>query len=209
MGDMAHWERGTQIMWRYGEPGLDFAAPMTVVRDDAHGLVAWLPVGTPVLKLVRADGRDLRADPTDAFRTPRRQVESVWTDYSVLRVHPPGRSWSVWYFFGGVTGRFEGWYVNIEDPHVRTGLTTRSRDHVLDVWVEPDRTVERKDEDELLLAVEQGRYTEAEAADIRAVADEVEDVIRAWGPPFSDGWETFEPDPAWPSPRLPTDGSGR
>ena len=189
-------------MWRYGQPGLDFAAPMTVVRDDDRGLVAWLAVGTPVLKLVREDGRGLRADPSDGFLVPRRQVETVWEDYSVLRVWQPGRRWSVWHFFHGETGAFEGWYVNIEDPHVRSDHTTRSRDHVLDIWVEPDRSFARKDEDELVLAVEQGRYSQAEADAITAVADEVEDVIRAWGSPFCDGWETFTPDPDWPVPAL-------
>jgi uncharacterized protein len=203
---VTYWAPGTQIMWRYGQPGLDFAAPMTVVRDDASALVAWLAVGTPVLKLVREDGRDLRADRSDGFLVPRRQVESVWRDYSVLRVHQPGRHWSLWHFFHGETGAFEGWYANIEDPHVRTGRTTRSRDHVLDVWVEPDRTVERKDEDELVLAVEQGRYTPEEAAAITAVADEIEETVRTWGPPFCDGWETFRPDPAWPVPTLPAGG---
>ena len=72
-----------------------------------------------------------------------------------------------------------------------------------DVWVEPDRTFERKDEDELELAVEQGRYTPERAAEITAVADEIEEVIKAWGPPFCDGWETFRPDPSWPVPTLP------
>jgi hypothetical protein len=199
----AYWSRGTQIMWRYGEPGLDFAAPMIVVQDDEHALVAWLPEGTPVLRLVRADGRDLRADPSDGFLVERRQVAAVWEDYSVLRIHEPGRCWSTWVFFDGESGDFEGWYVNIEDPHVREDRATRSRDHVLDVWVEPDRTVERKDVDELVLAVEQGRYSQAEADAITAVADEIEGVIAAWGSPFCDGWESFRPDPAWPRPTLP------
>jgi hypothetical protein len=197
-----YWPRGTQIMWRYGDPGLDFAAPMTVVRDDPTGLVAWLPAGTPVLKLVRADGRDLRADPSDGFLVERRQVEGVWEDYSVLRIHEPGRPWSVWVFFHGQTHAFEGWYVNLEDPHVREGLTTRSRDRVLDLWVEPDRTVQRKDEHELVLAVEQGRYAQAEAEAITADAGRAEEVIAAWGSPFCDGWECFRPDPAWPVPTL-------
>jgi predicted RNA-binding protein associated with RNAse of E/G family len=121
----------------------------------------------------------------------------------VLRVYQPGRSWSVWHFFHGRTGDFEGWYVNIEDPHVRTDRTTRSRDHVLDVWVEPDRAFERKVEDELALAVEQGRYSQREADAISATADEVEAVIKSWGRPFRDGWESFRPDPAWPIPSLP------
>jgi hypothetical protein len=200
---VTYWSPGTQIMWCYGEPGLEFAAPMTVVRDDARGLVAWLPVGTTVLKLVRFDGRPLRAEPSESFVVARRQVSAVWEDHSVLRIAVPGRSWSVWLFFSGETGAFQGWYVNIEDPHVREGRTTRSLDHVLDLWVEPDRSVERKDEDELVLAVEQGRYTQAEAAAFTAVADEVELVVGAWGSPFCDGWESFEPDPDWTGPTLP------
>lgn len=200
---MEYWERGTQIMWRYGSPGLDFAAPMTVVRDDEQALVAWLAVGTPVLKLVRDDGRDLRAERSDAFVAPRRQVESIWSGYSVLRVYQPGRRWSVWHFFHGLTGVFEGWYVNIEDPHVRDHRTTRSRDHVLDVWVEPNRRFERKDEDELALAVQQGRYSQDEADAICAIADEVEAVITSWERPFCDGWDSFRPDPGWPVPSLP------
>lgn len=192
-------------MWRYGDDArLDFACPMTVVQDDGRCLAAWLAAGTPVLKVVRADGRNLRAVPEDAFTVRRKQVESVWTDYSVLRVYQPGRRWSVWHFFHGETGAFEGWYVNIEEPHTRSGTSTRSRDQVLDVWVEPDRKVERKDDEELSEAVAQGRFTIREAAEIRAVADEVESVIERWGSPFCDGWDRFVPDPSWPIPALPS-----
>ena len=54
---MNHWPVGTQIMWREGagplgtgplvvDPSVPhFAQPVTVVRDDADGLVVWLPIG--------------------------------------------------------------------------------------------------------------------------------------------------------------------
>nr|WP_246416495.1 DUF402 domain-containing protein [Nocardioides luti] len=137
------------------------------------------------------------------FTAERTQLVGTWEEYDVLRVAPTGRPWSVWWFFPAGQATFEGWYVNLEDPHVRDADTTYSTDHVLDVWVEPDRTHHRKDVDELALAVEQGRYTPGQAARITAVAAEVEDVIAAWGPPFCDGWETFRPDPSWPVPQLP------
>lgn len=176
---------------------------MTVVRDDDRGLVAWLAAGTTCVFTIRADGRELRADKSTLFTTPRTTVERPWTGYHNLRIAEPGRRWSTWLFFDATTSAFEGWYCNIEDPHARDERATYSRDHVLDIWVEPDRVFERKDEDELVLAVEQGRYTQAEADDIAAVADEIEDVLRAWGAPFCDGWETFRPDPDWPVPALP------
>ncbi len=197
---MQRWAPGTQITWRYGE---GFADPMTVVQDDEKGLVAWLRAGTPVLREVRADGRPLRADPATQFTAPRQVVESVWSDHDVLRIHPANAWWTVGVFFDASTHRFEGWYVNLEDPHTRGELETRSRDHVLDLWVTPDRARSRKDEDELRLAVQQGRYNRDEAELITTVAAQAEKVIDDWGPPFCDGWESFTPDPSWPVPDLP------
>ena len=196
---MDYWEPGTSIMWRYGD---GFAEPMTVVRDDDDGLVAWLPAGTPTRKLVRADGRPLRADPSTMFTAERIVVDGVWEDHDVLRIAPTNAWWSVWVFFDATTHAFEGWYVNIEDPHTRGDHEVRTRDHVLDLWVEPDRTCSRKDEDELTLAVEQGRYNLDEHDLITSVATSAEKVIAEWGSPFCDGWEDFTPDPAWTVPSL-------
>ncbi|MFC6287750.1 DUF402 domain-containing protein [Nocardioides sp. GCM10027113] len=203
-GTPPYWSPGTLITYRWGDPaGPHFAERVRVVRDDADGLVTWLAAGTPVLRKARADGRPRRSDRATMFTAEVVQAEEVWTDYHVLRVAPTGRAWSVMHFFEAATGRFEGWYANIEDPHVRDADTVYSRDNVLDVWVEPDRSVHRKDEDELALAVAQGRYSAEEATGITAVADEIEAVVAAWGRPFRDGWQTFRPDPHWPLPALP------
>ena len=131
------------------------------------------------------------------------QARETWTGTHVLRVTPTGRAWSVMHFFDGTTGDFLGWYGNIEDEHHRDHDTAYSADRVLDVWIEPDRTRVRKDEDELALAVEQGRFTAAEAAAITALAEEIEAVADVWGPPFCDGWDRFVPDPSWGVPGPP------
>ena len=202
-GPPPYWEPGTRIVWRYGEPDAPHhAATLTVVRDDADGLVAWLARGTPMLVVARADGKPVRSEP--ATMSPptgsRRRAGGRTTTCSGSR--PPaahGRCGCS----SRRPGEHLGWYVNLEDPHRRDADTVHSRDHVLDVWVEPDRTRERKDEDELVLAVEQGRYTEEQARRIERTAVEVEAVIDAWGPPFCDGWETLRPDPRWTVPALP------
>jgi hypothetical protein len=180
-----------------------FAEPVTVVRDDADALVAWLPTGTPVRRVRRADGRGKRDDPTTLFTADTVQEVGVWTDYNVIRVAPTGRPWTVWVLFAERSMEFAGWYVNLEDPHLRDDHVVYTRDHVLDLEVEPDRTVSRKDEDELALAVAQGRYDAAAARAIEADAVEVEAIVADWGPPFCDGWENWRPDPVWPIPRLP------
>ncbi|WP_170286062.1 DUF402 domain-containing protein [Nocardioides rubriscoriae] len=196
-----HWTPGTLITWRWGDvSGPHFAEPVRVVRDDDEVLAVWCAAGTPVLRKARADGLGIREDKATLFTAETVQATATWTGYDVLRVWPAGRRWAVWCFFDARTRAFEGWYVNLEDGHTRHDTWLHAHDRVLDVWVEPDRTHERKDEDELELAVAQGRYTRAEADAITAVADEVEAVVAAWGSPFCDGWESFEPDPAWPVP---------
>lgn len=205
-------------MWRSGSgllatgPSVTTAAdesvpqnvePMTVVRDDGNGLVAWLAVGTPVLRVGRVDGLGKRDDKSTLFTAEPVQLVGRWTDYHVLRIAPAGRAWSVWTCFAERTREFVGWYVNLEHPHVRDEQAVYTRDHVLDLEVEPDRSVARKDEDELALAVEQGRFDAATAAEIEADAAEVEALVHDWGQPFCDGWDQFRPDLAWPIPPLP------
>lgn len=216
-GQPPFWSTGDQILWRYGGGPLaagvalsqngdtflpHFAEPVTVVRDDADSLIAWLAAGTPVMQAARADGLGKREDRRTLFTADTVQAVGVWTDYDVLRIAPTGRAWSVCVFFAEHTRAFAGWYVNLEQPHYRDGHSVHTRDHVLDLVVAPDGSTTRKDEDELVIAVEQGLFDTATAAAIEAEASEVEALIADWGPPFSDGWEHFLPDPAWPIPRL-------
>lgn len=202
-------------MWREGSGPLGtgppvtdlttphFATPMTVIRDDAYGLVAWLPVGTAVLRAARSDGLGKRDDRRTLFTGPVVQEPGEHAVYHQLRVALTGRAWSVWVLFTAGTAEFAGWYVNLERPHVRDARCVYTTDHVLDVVVAADRTVVRKDEDELALAVEQGVFDVAEAAGITADAAAVEALVARWASPFCDGWERFRPDPAWPVPDLP------
>ena len=74
---------------------------------------------------------------------------------------------------------------------------------MLDLVIEPDRTLVRKDEDELALAVAQGIFDATAAAAIEADAAAVEALVADWGSPFCGGWERFRPDPACPIPGLP------
>ena len=120
----------------------------------------------------------------------------------VLKVAPTGVPWSVWHFWNA-DWTFRGWYVNLEDVHLRDEISVASQDRVLDLWVEPDRHVRWKDEDELEAAVEAGRYSATDAERFRADARMVEQLVVRWGSPFADAWEDWRPDPEWPVPNLP------
>jgi predicted RNA-binding protein associated with RNAse of E/G family len=204
------WKPGTTIEWVYEGPGQHadkpLVRPMTVVRDDADGLVAWLAPGTPLLKPVLVDGREIRhAGPVAMFTAERVLKLDVWRGTGILKVSPPGKPWSVWYFWDD-DATFRGWYVNLEREHVRDWAARRTStvDHVLDLWINPDRTIEWKDEDELEGAVSAGRFSAAEAERIVADAHLAIRDIEAWTAPFSDGWESWSAPPAWRLPVAPT-----
>ncbi len=209
-GPPPYWQPGTHIWWHYrrrtwlpGHP--ETVRPMTVVRDDADGLVAWLAPGTPVLRPVLTDGRDLRAVHVDDWyrvRDDRALKQDAWRGPGILKVAPTGVPWSVWLFWLP-DGTFRNWYVNLEDVHVRDELRVVTQDHVLDVVVQPDRSVRWKDEDELAAAVRWGRYDAADAKEFEKDARAVEEVVARWDSPFRDGWEDWQPDPHWPLPALP------
>jgi hypothetical protein len=214
-GGPPYWQAGTQVVWREGDGPLGtgamvvdmsvphFAQPVTVVRDDADGLVVWLPCGTPVQRAARADGRGKREEPSTMFTTDLVHERGTHALFDQVRIAPTGRPWSVWVFFAEETGEFAGWYVNLEEPHVRDDHSVYTSDHVLDLVVAPDRTVVRKDEEELALAVAQGVFDGPAAVAIEANAAAVETLVAHWGPPFCDGWETFRPDPTWPARAAP------
>ena len=199
---------GEHIWWHYHArnwtPGMPhWLDPMTVVRDDSHSLVAWLAPGTVVLKSVLDTGEDLRAAPLpERFLRKRSMARTVWHGEGILRIAPIGMPWSVWLFWEP-GWQFAGWYINLETPIRRDGRHVYAEDHVLDVWVTPDRTCHRKDEDELAAAVAQGLCSPEDAASVTRNAASAEEVVASWQSPFSDGWADWRPDPSWTMPPLP------
>lgn len=179
------------------------ARPMRVVEDGADHLVAWLAPGTPVVVPSLADGRPIRAAPLERrFLDPRTGVPDEWRGQGILKLVPRDGEHSVWLFWDE-HWRFWGWYVNVEARHRFWAGGVDTVDHVLDLWVGPDRSWGWKDEDELRAAVAQGAIDAPQAAAIRAEGERVARLVERWESPFRDGWERWRPDPAWPVPRLP------
>lgn len=195
---------GDEILWRYGR----HIETARVIRDDARGLVVWIPVGSARLEPVPADGRRHRDVPlAERFRTPWVMAEKTWTGAGVVRVAPAGRPWSVW-FFRDSDGTPAGAYVNLELPHRRVAGETQgifSRDLVLDVWIDAENPgsedIWLKDADELAEVVEQGRFTAAQAEAVRRLADlAAHEFIASGDWPLDEGWDRWMPDPAMDQP---------
>jgi len=188
------WSRGDTAVLRFIRYGQVRRAAAAVLVEDSDELVALhVPVGAAA-KVAVWDGSPLRgqADRTWALR------DHLWDSYSVLKLIRWGDPYSIELLWHGDTDVFAGWYVNLQEPLRRSPVGFDTDDLVLDIWVEADGKWRWKDEDELEGAVRLGRFTPAEAAEIRA---DGEQVIAAR--PWPTGWEDWRPDPAWVAPALP------
>ncbi|MGW1889722.1 cytidylyl-2-hydroxypropylphosphonate hydrolase [Streptomyces sp. NPDC002004] len=201
-----HWEPGSHILWRYRENGgarFHICRPVTVVEDSDELLAVWMAPGTECVKPVLADGTPVHAEPlATRYTKPRTVVRDRWFGTGVLKLARPGEPWSVWLFWEP-GWRFKNWYVNLEEPRVRWAGGVDSEDHFLDISVHPDRTWHWRDEDEFAQAQRVGLMNAAQARTVREAGAAAVDVIRAWGQPFSDGWQHWRPDPEWLVPALP------
>ncbi|AWI30739.1 DUF402 domain-containing protein [Streptomyces tirandamycinicus] len=203
-----HWAPGEQILWRYrgnGSSEVHICRPVTVVRDTDELLAVWMAPGTECVKPVLADGTPVHDEPlVTRYTAPRKTVRARWSGTGVLKLARPGDAWSVWLFWEQ-GWRFRNWYVNLEEPHLRWSGGIDSEDHFLDIAVQPDRSWYWLDEDEFDQARTAGLMAEDQARRVRAAGLDAVALIRDWGPPYSDGWEDWRPDPRWPVPELPAD----
>jgi len=207
----AYWPPGQEVLRRFRRPDslAEGVQPCRVVSDDEKGLVLWLAPGTPVLRAVLADGRDIRDVPMtqrfDYYRHGRATRLDTWRGQGILGIVAPDVPWSIW----TEDWQFRGWYLNLEAVQQRGDGESVTEDHILDLIVTPEREVVWKDEDELKAAVLGRHFTDEEAEQIRADARTAAAVVAQWGSPFCDGWESWRPDPAWPVPAMPADLAAR
>jgi hypothetical protein len=174
---------------------------MQVVSDDEAGLLLWHAAGSDFARLRDAEGNSQHEVPMDQMREPR-LVPTTWTGSDILVLMPRNAAHSVWWFFN--SGRFAGWYVNLEDPYVRHDMGVDTTDLVLDIWAEPDRTWRWKDEDEFAALTGNRLYFDAAtAAVIRAEGERLVKLIEDGGFPFDGTYVDFQPDPSWSALRMP------
>ncbi len=185
-----------------------------VVSDDERGLLLWICPGSPAYSRRTRDDRSLRSMPfTEWIQQPTRLAEGIWSGPGILKLLPPGAAHSVWWFWAE-DGDFRGWYVNLEQQHVRwddgssAGVDTTDQD--LDIWVASDRSWAWKDEDEFAERLAHpNHYWVPDGAAVRGEGERLVPLIEAGAFPFDGTWCDFKPDPLWTVPPPLPPGWGR
>jgi hypothetical protein len=188
------WSEGDTAVLRFLYRGkVRLAMPHVVVDDSAERVVIYIRPGTRC-RLPRGYRETYYEQ---LARNDWDLVEHVWHTHHVLRLIPSGPAHAL-YLYWSEAWKFEGWYVNLQEPVRRTPSGLDTWDHALDIWIEPDGSWSWKDEDDLAALVERGVYAPAEAEAFRAEGERV-----LADPPWPTGWEDWRPDPTWAVPELP------
>jgi hypothetical protein len=190
---VSEWSPGSAVLLRQLFLGRIWnATPATVVRDGDPWTVLWLPPGVA--------GKRGEGDILNEWKL----VDVTWRSrpHGILRVSRRREPRSTLFMWDD-DGEFQGWYVNLERPLVRTRLGFDFDDRLLDLWIDRDGASRWVDTDEFERARERGLIGDVEAESIvqeghRALAD-----FTRGAPPFRIGWESWRPDAEWTLPTLP------
>ena len=190
---------GDQIVLREIWRGRVWAGrPYTIVEDTPRRLALYAGSGVRWMRPARPDGTTLR------MREPNWVLqEDVWAT-EALRIVTPGSRHSVLLLWTARFGELLLWYVNLEDPLVRTPIGFDYLDQLLDIEIAPDLSRWKwKDEDEFEEAIAKGMLTSEKAEVIRAEGERVIAALHAGDSPFDEPWDRWRPDPSWTVPGLP------
>jgi hypothetical protein len=169
-------------------------AAILVVEDTPELLASYIPEGAP---FHFPDGDWPTADGRHPWRGKER-----WHGHGVLMLQRPGDHHAIWVFWSGPKRRFNGWYVNLQEPFRRTELGYDTQDLELDIWLPREGGWKLKDDEVLEQRIAEGRFTPEQVVAIRAEAKRFLDELEASGPWWSETWAGWEPDPGWPTPEF-------
>jgi len=128
--------------------------------------------------------------------------DDVWTGHGRIRLTIPGQRYSVLLFWND-DDSLNRWYINLEEPLMRTKSGFDYVDQILDVILSPDfSSWHWDDEDELKEAVAAGLISPKKAQALYTDGQAVVRLLQTGKSIFSN-WVNWRPDPTWPVPVLP------
>ena len=200
MNTSGKWEAGETILtrgvWRHK---LWFAMPVKVVQDTDDLIALYWRANTPnKIPGKRTTYKELLANEQITL------LDGKWVMTDVLMLCRPNSAHGILVMWETGQVKFNGWYVNLQEPLCRTPLGFDTMDQLLDIVVTPDLSNWHwKDEDEFSDAVEHGVYSSAQAKAIREEGEHVVRTMQEEGSLFLQGWERWTPPKDWNIPEMP------
>ena len=165
--------------------------PVTVIEDSPRQFVSWLAPGTIIDYPMNIEHG---ATCFKAWQSREWEVSSKeFVAPGMLRIAPSDAPFEVFAPVDLEEGVLS-WYVNFEQPLVRTSVGFDTMDETLDLLVTRDLSNwERKDDDELDLALTMDVITVITAARVRHACSMVEAALSRGEAPWDTTWATWTP----------------
>lgn len=197
--------RGIHVTDSGAEPPVLADLKPGIIEQDTPDLLAfWVLAGTPTKVSRPLD----RRQPKPWFAGQWHLVDAVWSRWNALFLVEPG-AWHATWVWWTPNWEFLGWYVNLQEPLIRTPDGFDHRDLQLDIVVQPDRSWRWKDEVDLDRSVQTGVISPETAARTRAEAERIVPLIESGAHPFTADIAHRRPAPKWRHATLPRQAGER
>ena len=193
-----------EYLGRAKEPQLINVRPVVVAHDGPDYLALLTQPGTTFMTR-DAPGRNAMTLEDRIELYIREELHGDWYERAVrgavLTLYREGDAHSIRVFWDA-EWQFRTWYVNLEDPYVRTARAIGFNDHTLDIVAGADLAWSWKDEPEFAALITAGKISHDKARRIREEGLRVIERIEACTWPFNEPWPDWRPDPGWPVPQI-------
>lgn len=201
--------RGQHVLWRsVPDDAVSYCFAANLIEDSEHYIALYQPHGAPIRRRTGRRGGPRGSILKDGWNGAHE--ERKWNGQPSVRVHPAGRPYAVIRAWDALAQRFDGWYVNLELPWLRSPLGYDSRDLVLDIVAENDLSVWHwKDDEHLSWSIDQGILTAGQATWIREAGWAAASDLESRRDVFDERlWKRWTPDDLWSTPTFGTNWSG-
>jgi protein associated with RNAse G/E len=199
------WKPGEVVTWRgiYRER-VWHAMPTIVVKDTSQETVLALTPGANCMVEENYAKNRKNGKRRWDFKEDDWNLENfTWHTNRLLFIMEPEKYYSVIYFWNHENDEFLCYYINFQLPFKKKHSSIDTLDLDLDLVIHPDFSFEWKDADEYQTAIEAGIILPEWIEEIESAKLEVLNRLEKREYPYDNFWLNWQPDPSWPTPRLP------
>jgi len=199
------WNPGDIVAWRgiYNER-VWHVQPTLAVKDSPEEIVLTL---IPGAECIADEGYPKGKQNSKAWWEFKGKswnlAKYTWRTNRLLLIFEPEKYYSVIHFWNHDSNEFGCYYVNFQVPFKRSHCGVDTLDLDLDLIINPDFSIEWKDEDDYQKAIAHGAIFPEWIRGIEDAKQEIFDRIEKRQYPFDGAWLNWRLDPGWSPPKLP------
>jgi predicted RNA-binding protein associated with RNAse of E/G family len=201
------WKPGDVVSWRgIRNNRVWHVQPTIVVKDTSKEIVLTLLPGTECMaEKTYPHGKRKSKRWWDFKNNDWKLAKYTWHTNRFLLIFESQKYYSTILFWNQDNHEFLCYYINFQIPFQRRYDNVDTLDLELDLIVNPDFSMQWKDEEEYQMAIDHGFVSAEWVKEIENAKPEILERIEKRQYPFDGSWLNWKPNPNWSPPKLPRD----